>query len=163
MGKYFPDLIQEYQQNYAELLKIEKQVANSEYSKSDGRIIRNMIYTMKQVIDWLETGYDPAEVRANTRIDAIVMDHRLMQDLIADTFSYSEDDLEITDYNKKRIRQALEGLSEKEREVFIMIRAELMTFSKVAKILGVSKGTVQSYLARAERKIQQNLGKLIAC
>lgn len=165
MGKYFPDLIDEYKQNYAELLRLEKRVANSEHSKTDGPVIRNMIYTMKQTIDWLETGYDPAEVRANTRIDAIVMDHRLMQDVVAEVLYYNDDaieTMETTDYNKERIRQALEGLTDNERAVFIMIRVELMPFSKVAKVLGVSKGTVQSYLQRAERKIQLNARMLVA-
>lgn len=34
-----------------------------------------------------------------------------------------------------------------------------MTFSKVAKILGVNRGTVQNYVKRAESKIQNNISK----
>lgn len=161
MGKYFPDLIGEYKQSYKDLLKLEKRVNNI----NDRRIIKSMLRSTKEIIYWLETGYDPAEVRNDTRIDALVMDHRLMQNVVADALYYTEETTETTettDYNKERIRQALEGLTDNERTVFIMIKAELMSFSKVASILGISKSTVQSYLQRAEKKIQRNLCKLVA-
>lgn len=43
-----------------------------------------------------------------------------------------------------------------------MIRVEFMTYAKIAELLGVKRSTVQSYVLRAEKKIQRNLGKLVA-
>ncbi len=58
---------------------------------------------------------------------------------------------------KKDVNQAMAGLTDNERAVFILIRAEYMTFSRVAKTLGVSRSSIQSYLERADKKIQNNL------
>jgi len=160
---YFPDLIEEYKQSLKEL-------------KVAGGCL-SMMKDMQEAIKWMETGYDPAEYRAVTRTDVYVMDHHLMQDLI----TYVDSDnmtpsvlAEVIDYNydnsavkeiermfnvKDTANQALAGLTENERTAFIMIRAEQMTFSKAAKILGVNRGTVQNYVKRAESKIADNISK----
>lgn len=161
---YFPDLIEEYKRSLKEL-------------KVAGGCL-SMMKDMQEAIKWMETGYDPAEYRAATRTDVYVMDHHLMQDLImyVDSDKMTPSVLaEVIDYNydnsafkeiermfnvKDTANQALAGLTENERTAFIMIRAEHMTFSKVAKILGgVNRGTVQNYVKRAESKIADNISK----
>ncbi|UKJ43470.1 sigma factor-like helix-turn-helix DNA-binding protein [Lysinibacillus sp. ACHW1.5] len=163
MAMYFPDLIEEYKQSLKEL-------------KVVGGCL-SMIKDMQEAIKWMETGYDPAEYRAATRTDVYVMDHHLMQDLItyvdsdkmtpsvlAEVIDCSYDNSVVKEiekmFNVKDIaNQAMAGLTENERTAFIMIRAEQMTFSKAAKILGVSRGTVQNYVKRAESKIANNIRK----
>lgn len=58
---------------------------------------------------------------------------------------------------KRRINSALKGLTDDERAVYIAIEAELLPFSKVARMLDISKSTVQSYYSRAKRKIHANI------
>ncbi len=163
MSMYFPDLIDEYKQSLKEL-------------KAAGGC-PGMERDMLEAIKWMETGYDPAEYRAATRTDVYVMDHHLMQDLImyvdsdkmtpsvlAEVINYSYDNSAVKEIErmfnvKDTANQALAGLTENERTAFIMIRAEQMTFSKAAKILGVNRGTVQNYVKRAESKIQRNISK----
>lgn len=158
---YFPDLIEEYKQSLKDLRAM------------GGNL--DMQRDLMEAIKWMETGYDPAEYRAATRTDAFVMDHHLMQDLIsyvdsdeflpdllADDIDKCEDgsaarEMERLYRTKKDVNEAMAGLTENERAVFILIRAEYMTFSRVAKTLGVSRSSVQSYLERAEGKIQNNL------
>ena len=160
---YFPDLIEEYKQSLKEL-------------KVAGGCL-SMMKDMQEAIKWMETGYDPAEYRAATRTDVYVMDHHLMQDLItyvdsdkmtptvlAEVIDCSYDNSAIKEIErmfnvKDTANQALAGLTENERTAFIMIRAEQMTFSKAAKILGVNRGTVQNYVKRAESKIAENVRK----
>lgn len=167
MAMYFPDLIAEYKQSLKEL------------QEADG--CASMIRDMKESIQWMETGYDPAEYRAATRTDAYVMDHHLMQDLImyVDAKSYipdwmlehQSDDMESPDDTwdyevvrianmKNKIKNALYGLTANERAAFVMIRAERMTFAKVARIMGVNRGTVQNYVKRAETKINDNVSEV---
>ncbi|MFF5994264.1 sigma factor-like helix-turn-helix DNA-binding protein [Lysinibacillus sp. KU-BSD001] len=154
---YFPDLLAEYKQLLQQM-------------KADGVTSGDMYREVKQAIEWMETGYDPAEYRAATRIDAYVMDHHLMQDLI----SYVDSDCvtphhiaEITHYSdvkqverlykiKRKVKKALAGLTDNERTVFILVRAERYSYTKVASVLGVSKSSVQVYLRRAEQKIRSN-------
>ncbi|MCS5501288.1 DUF134 domain-containing protein [Lysinibacillus sp. A4] len=160
---YFPDLIDEYKQSLKKL----KAAGGCSIMERD----------MLEAIKWMETGYDPAEYRAATRTDVYVMDHHLMQDLItyvdseemtpgvlAEVIDYSYDNSAVKEIErmfniKDTLNQAMAGLTENERTAFIMIRAEQMTFSKAAKILGVNRGTVQNYVKRAESKIADNISK----
>lgn len=158
---YFPDLIDEYKQSLKDL-------------KAAGGC-PSMERDMLEAIKWMETGYDPAEYRAATRQDTFVMDHHLMEDLITyvdsehtapHIFATAMDNnttmaVEINRLLKikKIVNGALAGLTTNERVVFILVKAEYMTFAKVAKILGVTRGTVQNYLKRAERKIDKNIAK----
>lgn len=163
MNMYFPDLIDEYKQSLKDL-------------KAAGGY-PSMERDMQEAIKWMETGYDPAEYRAVTRQDVYVMDHHLMQDLIMymDADSYVPNWMEHeSDENswtnevvrmanmKNKINNALKGLTENERYVFIMIRAEGVSFRKTAKLLGVTKSAVQSYLRRAETKIKNNIYSKVA-
>lgn len=161
MARYFPDLVEEYKETLANL-------------KACGGDL-SMQRELKEAIIWMETGYDPAEYRAATRIDAFVMDHHLMQDLIsyvdndrvtpsriADVLDNCIDDSDVKEIErmyhiKQEVNAAMRGLTENERAVFVMIKSELMTYGKVAKTLGISRSSVQSYLERAERKIAANI------
>lgn len=53
---------------------------------------------------------------------------------------------------------ALDGLSERQRVVVSLLHAWDWSMSEVAELLGVSKSTVQSYEARAMRKLERALG-----
>lgn len=70
MATYFPDLLAEYK----ELLK---------QMKSEGITSGSMYTEVKQAIEWMETGYDPAERRAAIRIDAYPVDPYHMQTYMA--------------------------------------------------------------------------------
>lgn len=67
---YFEDLLEEYKQ----LLK---------QMRSEGVTSGEMYREVKQAIEWMETGYDPAEYRAATRVDAYPMDPYHMQTYMA--------------------------------------------------------------------------------
>lgn len=160
---YFPDLIDEYKQSLKEL-------------KAAGGC-SSMERDMLEAIKWMETGYDPAEYRAATRTDVYVMDHHLMQDLImyvdsekmtpdviAGVIECGYDDttareIERLYHLKNTVNNVMKGLTENERFIFIMIRAERVSFGKTAKVLGIGKSTVQGYLKRAELKINDNIRK----
>ena len=180
---YFPELLEEYKQLLKEM-------------KSEGVTSGSMYQEVKQAIEWMETGYDPAEYRAATRVDAFPMDPYHMQtymayvnddDMLMPEFmgslkkkieeEFADIDVEAPEWQsymaymmrdlnasvikaneeKRRINSALKGLTDDERAVYIAIEAELLPFSKVARMLDISKSTVQSYYIRAKRKIHANI------
>lgn len=180
---YFPELLEEYRQLLKEM-------------KSEGVTSGSMYQEVKQAIEWMETGYDPAEYRAATRVDAFPMDPYHMQtymayvnddDMLMPEFlgslkkkieeEFADIDVEAPEWQsymaymmrdlnaaaikaneeKRRINSALKGLTDDERAVYIAIEAELLPFSKVARMLDISKSTVQSYYSRAKRKIHANI------
>lgn len=180
---YFEDLLEEYKQLLQQM-------------KDEGVTSGEMFREVKQAIEWMETGYDPAEYRAATRVDAFPMDPYHMQTYVA---YVNHDDMMMPEYlvqvrekiksdfvdidveapewqnyiaymmrdigpvakkareRKDKVNSALKGLTNDERAVFIAIEAELLPFSKVARMLDISKSTVQSYYSRAKRKIHANI------
>ncbi|MEG0260550.1 MAG: sigma factor-like helix-turn-helix DNA-binding protein, partial [Lysinibacillus sp.] len=49
------------------------------------------------------------------------------------------------------------GLTDDEKAIYVAIAGEGMSYSKVADMLNIKKGTVQSYMKRAQKKIANNI------
>ncbi|MCP3764744.1 hypothetical protein NLX67_20635 [Domibacillus sp. A3M-37] len=54
------------------------------------------------------------------------------------------------------IDDTLGDLTLREKDVFTLVKAEKYTFEYTAKLLGITKSSVQTYLERAERKIEDH-------
>ena len=62
---------------------------------------------------------------------------------------------------KERVRQvgeAVEGLSERQRTVFLLRYVEEMELSEIARATGLSEGTVKEHLSRALTRVRAELG-----
>jgi len=59
---------------------------------------------------------------------------------------------------QRRIAQALEKVSPQEKAVFLLRHNEDLMLKDIAETLGLSIGSVKSYLFRAVRKLQKELG-----
>lgn len=58
----------------------------------------------------------------------------------------------------RRIRAAVDGLSEKLREVFVLAAFREMPYGEVSAILGIPEGTVKSRMWAAVRVLRERLG-----
>lgn len=54
----------------------------------------------------------------------------------------------------KFLDKLMAELTERERDAYRLVRGELYSFSKAAKIMGCNRGSVQNFVARAEKKIR---------
>lgn len=61
---------------------------------------------------------------------------------------------------RKRIVRALEGLSRRQREAFVLVHLEGFTVNDAATLLGKPPGTVKSHLHRALRSLRSALADL---
>ncbi|MGD0095236.1 MAG: RNA polymerase sigma factor [Terracidiphilus sp.] len=62
---------------------------------------------------------------------------------------------------KERVRQvseAVQGLSERQRTVFLLRYVEEMELSEIARSTGLNEGTVKAHLSRALAKVRERLG-----
>jgi RNA polymerase sigma-70 factor (ECF subfamily) len=59
----------------------------------------------------------------------------------------------------RRIRAAVDGLSEKLREVFVLAAFEEMPYQQVGEVLGIPEGTVKSRMWAAVRRLRESLGE----
>lgn len=58
---------------------------------------------------------------------------------------------------KRDVRKAMEGLSEKQRTVFVLKVFEEMTIAEIAEMTGMALGTVKTHLFRATRTVRDRL------
>jgi len=58
-----------------------------------------------------------------------------------------------------RVRAAMEHLSEEHREIIVLRHFQDLSYSEIADLLGVAKGTVMSRLYRARRALARLLSE----
>jgi RNA polymerase sigma-70 factor (ECF subfamily) len=61
---------------------------------------------------------------------------------------------------RRRITAALDGLSRKQLEAFVLVHEEGFTMREVAELLGRSEGTVKTHVQRALQALRRELGDL---
>jgi RNA polymerase sigma-70 factor (ECF subfamily) len=64
---------------------------------------------------------------------------------------------------RRRIDEALSRISDRERAVFILRYYHGLKLREIAESLGITLGTVKSYLSRSLRKLQKELGGAEVC
>lgn len=64
---------------------------------------------------------------------------------------------ELTNDDKHKILDILIDLSRRERQCFLLHKTQGLTYAEIGSKLKVSRGTVQSYVKRAQAKVQQGV------
>lgn len=143
----------------------ESDLSPQEYT--DKKIISSMISELQWIIDWLDHGRQPGIRRAIDRRDAykkmLIKDPRLIEALPNENSIMQEPEGEISDWDKQRIEDALSVLTKREKEIYILHYVQLYSLQEIANIIEVKKGTVQSYIKRAERKMKRRMNESLFC
>jgi len=63
-------------------------------------------------------------------------------------------------YLRRKIQQALAGISERERTVFVLRHYHGLKIREIANSLGITIGSTKSYLFRSIRKLQKELSEI---
>ncbi|WP_156314881.1 sigma factor-like helix-turn-helix DNA-binding protein [Halalkalibacter wakoensis] len=88
------------------------------------------------------------------------LDPLVMQSFVAEsTTSHTG----ITEYEKESIKEALSNLTDREREIYILIRGQCFSRQDAAKMLGVKKGTINKILTRCDEKIKIKKSTSLFC
>ncbi|WP_046178842.1 sigma factor-like helix-turn-helix DNA-binding protein [Domibacillus tundrae] len=150
-------LIYEYKQSLRELRKMrqaleEKTVLSAE-DERDKKIIGGMISEMEFTIQWLVSGRNPGQLKGAERTGVYAtVDPKILEAIVPNQEQMEE--RVITKEEKAMLEEMLSPLTKRERDVFTLIRAEGHSHDKTAVLLGITKSSVQTFLNRAEKKIQ---------
>ncbi|MGD8188554.1 sigma factor-like helix-turn-helix DNA-binding protein [Brevibacillus ginsengisoli] len=136
-----------------------KALSNGDEHKTERQIIGEMIGDCEYVIEWLKSGKRPGNKRGIERRAAYEkekpMDPVKMQAFVSRSTAGSPANL--TDDEMFRLEEALSCLTERERECYILTHGEGFSFEDTAKLLKITKGSVQTYVKRAQAKITEQL------
>lgn len=153
-----------YNLGYATLdnYKIALRIAHRAYRRADPddkKVISGMISDCEYAIEWLSSGRRPGNKRGIERRAAYqrekLVDPLKMQAYMKNSTAGSPSNL--SDWERYKIQDALSRLTERERDCYVMAHGECFSFGQIANLLGISKGSVEEYIERAQRKISVDL------
>lgn len=149
-------LIYEYKQS----LRVPKEMKAATESKAelsgqdiqDKTLINSMISEMEFALQWMMSGRNPDARRRADRTGAFTLDPKLIEAVVPNKMI--EEKRKITAEEKWLLDDVLADLTQREKDVFTLIKAEGLTFEYTADLLGITKSSVQTYLKWAERKVE---------
>jgi RNA polymerase sigma factor (sigma-70 family) len=149
-------LIYEYKQSLRSLREmkatIEAKAEATEKDLMDRSLINSMISETEFAIQWMVSGRNPDARRGADRTGAYTLDPKLIEAVVPNRTVMEE--RKITANEQWLLDDVLGGLTVREKDVFTLVKAEQHTFEYTAELLGITKSSVQTYLERAERKIE---------
>lgn len=157
MTNWTDELIPQYREGRSDLKLMHKNLTDSEFDRIDEPYINSMIDEMGFTIEWMETGRQPGTFRGVDKKDAYRLKQYDEMDIIPDITEQLEKEREPL-YMDREQRQALiqlfRNFSDRERQCYVMYEAEQLSMGKIADRLGITKATVQSYIRRARKKVE---------
>lgn len=149
-------LIFEYKQSLRALKEmkaaIEVKEELTELDLQDKTLINSMINEMEFVIQWMMSGRNPDARRGADRSGAYTLDPKLLEAVVPNRDVVEE--RKLTADEQWLLDDVLADLTKREKDVFTLVRAEGLSFEYTAELLGITKSSIQTYLERAERKIE---------
>jgi positive control factor len=139
----------------------------------DKVVLGGMASDLQYAIEWMRTGRRPGNKRGIERRAAYQRD-KLIDPLVMQKFFRSIDTnpyewidqqpiSQISENEKERIEDALCVLTNQEKEMYLMSRGHCLTYAQIAEYFKVSKGTVQTTVERAEKKISKRINESLFC
>lgn len=158
------DLIEEYKKSLKTLRKIKENAP-----EEDRKILGSMESDLRYCLQWMTSARRPGNRRGVERLAAYQREKPFDPILIQQYFcGLGEDELTsfqndpfhmidkhnmISESDREKIDAALSTLTTLEREVYLMSRGHCLSYSEIAGMLGIAKGTVQKMIERSEKKI----------
>ncbi|RLJ90134.1 RNA polymerase sigma-70 factor (ECF subfamily) [Planococcus citreus] len=133
---------------------------NDFHSKQDLTQINSMIESMNFSMEWLETGRQPGTFKGIDKKSIYQHQSFSNMDFIPDITEQLEEgpkQLYMTAEEKIILADIFASLSLRERQCYILHYAGGISWAKIAEEIGVSKGTVQGYIKRAQKKINEKI------
>lgn len=129
--------------------------------ENDKKILSGIISDLEYAIEWMTTARQPGTKRG---VDNRRAYYQNEFPLDPSYFEFIEGqkwkETKITKLNKLRIDFVLSFLSEREKEVYILYNRQMYSYSNIADLLKIKKGTVQKIYERADKKIKNILGNM---
>lgn len=145
-------LIVQYEEGRKDLQRMSAKLTESDLDKLDKSHINSMISSMTFSIDWMKRGRRPGSMRGIDKSKAYqkaaLVDVELMPSL-----DIEPKQRELSEQEKEIMRELLIELSVRERQCYLLHFAQGYSMQMIANELGISKASVQKFIDRAKKKI----------
>ena len=161
MLNWADELIGEYSKGRKELQTLKDRLDSENPAHAeDLKAINSMIDSMTFSLDWMESGRQPGTYRGMDKQRQYQRQFFESVETIPDIIEQLNIDindrkLEIETEQKIMLTDLFVSMSHRERECFILHCGHGMSMGNIAQKIGVSKATVQSYINRARKKVEE--------
>lgn len=150
------DLLVQYKKSRRGINEMINNLGNNERDKMDRTYLNSMKNELSWIIEWIDSGSNPEELRGiNTRY-AYDISYLSNMDVLPDIVEQIErKPLELTKEQKTVLIKVFDALSDRERDCFILHTTQDVSMNEIANELKISKASVQSYINRAREKVKE--------
>ncbi|MGD6829068.1 sigma-70 family RNA polymerase sigma factor [Bacillus pumilus] len=153
------DLILEYTDT---LTYVKQMHAQMDETNRDFDEVSRIISDMEYCVSWMKNKRQPELKRPIERRSLAQRTAPISEDILCNLAFYASPTIEEVEYkmssfDMNRIETAMQHLTKREREIYMCIVVEEMSFSKCAELFGVAKGTIQVTVNRAKKKISKQV------
>ncbi|MEB3103066.1 sigma-70 family RNA polymerase sigma factor [Ferviditalea candida] len=143
MKTWFDVLVEQYADEKHDLERYRQSLDRTDLSqKIESQTVSGMISDLQFSLTWMRKGRRPGSLRGIDR-------QKIYQRTAIGEMLRPEEKLKLLDL--------LLSMSDRERQCFLLHMAQGLTHEEIADRLKVSKGTVQTFLKRAKRKVQKEI------
>ncbi len=155
------DLLIEYRNTRLNVLnKIKELEQNNTDEIDDLTVYKDILKDIDYTIEWLTTGHEPGNYNAIDKSQCYLVDQQVLEKACDESMYKKVSNMEyqyVIDDMDNQISYALMKLTTKELECFIMVKCEHLSYRECADLLNIKIGTVQNFLKRAQKKIDNEL------
>jgi RNA polymerase sigma factor (sigma-70 family) len=156
--------VQDLKKSYNRSLRIVRQLHQRATSEQDKQILEGMAGDLQFALSWMRSGRRPGNRRGIER-RAAYQRERPIDPLILQTYyaNPSSGKCTVTESDRERIEDALSVLTDREKEMYLMAKAGILSYHQIAESLEIAKSTVQDTVERAEKKIEKRINESLFC
>ncbi|QWS49858.1 Fis family transcriptional regulator [Bacillus sp. JNUCC-24] len=151
---------------YKAALEETKRSLTASTDEEEKKTYRSMIYDLEYAVEWMETEREPGarrDVDRRSYYQRTLLAENGLLDALSSKYHVPEPDpLAVNKNELDSLDYVLSTLTDKEKEIFITVVGHNVSFSKCAALHGVAKGTIQTHIVRARKKIAQRVEELRA-
>lgn len=161
-GESMINLLNQYKNARRGLNDMLDLLEDTEKDIDDKSTINSMIRDVTFIIDWIESGSNPEELRGTNIKNAYHIKYLPNMEIlpdITDQLKQERESLALTKEQKNIIYMLFDVWTDRERDCFILYVSENKSMGEVADELNLSKPSVQTYIKRAKEKVELVKGK----
>lgn len=163
-GVVVQDLVAEYKQS----LRLTRRLWERATEPADRQILSSMIRDLQWTIRYMETGWPPPPEemsREYRRRRVVLVDPHVMQAVVAAHNAMlaraRANMVELTRPQRSALEAVLQGLTERERDVYLLVAGHSLSQREVARLMGLSRRQVRKLHESAARKVDVNARRLL--
>lgn len=155
----------ELRDSYRRTCRVIEKAHQSASDLGEKKLLSGMLSDCRFALEWLDTGRPPGNRRGIER-RACYQREKLTDpasiQVYADNRIYSQPAL-LTNRQRARLEFVLSRLSIRERDCYVLAYGECFSYSQIAAMLQITKGSVGQYILRAQKKISQAIAMSYDC